>query len=218
MSIDKVINEERLDFNWTQNEKIQRLEIFDTIFKFIPNNLFDKLRNLNTLEVINSRFTDLRASILKSENLLNLRFEGNSINFIPPNAFIFLPRLQVLILIHNNIESIDQNAFNRLNNLEKLNLEGNKILKLKVETFRNLISLTHLSLAKNSLRQLDGKLLEAQKQIQVVKFNENPIEIIGNELLNYSNKLTNANFTGTCLGNVNFRGIDEIKLRIAKYC
>lgn len=61
-----------------------------------------------------------------------------------------------------------------------------------LKPFQNLLS---LSLARNNLDTIDGNLFEYSKNLQVIDFNDNPLEHIGFDLFANLEWLERANFT-----------------------
>lgn len=203
------------------NFNIEKLQIIDSIFKFITNDIFEQFQNLISLEIINSQLTDLNYPNIESNSLIHIQIEGNKIQKIKKDSFGGVTELHELILINNDIENLENGAFNGLSKLKKLDLKTNKIYELPTGIFNDLKALTHLSVAENRIKSLDdGGLLRNSINLQVLKANENPIEYINAGILSYTRLVKKLDFNGTCAGN-DFNGdesVGEIKRKIIENC
>ena len=76
-----------------------------------------------------------------------------------------------------------------------LSLKNNLIGEIHLGTFSDLINLKTLILSNNKLKSLDGKLFEFNTTIVYFFVDHNDLNNIGEEILNYSTKWDNVNFS-----------------------
>ncbi|XP_040900101.1 toll-like receptor 21 [Toxotes jaculatrix] len=106
-------------------------------------------------------------------SVINLTISNNPVWHIPNNSFVHLPKLQHLILDHNQLRIIDQYAFKNLHQLQSLNLSFNIISELNPSLFEDLHNLTFLSLTNNKLKQLPEGIFSATLNLNTLIMRQN---------------------------------------------
>lgn len=198
-------------------DQVQTLEISDSIFQ-LTNDIFRHLPYLRKLKVKNSGLSSLEPR-LESANLLWLEIDGNKLNEIPNDVFVNLDNLEDLHLDNNVIKTLNVDSFSGLSNLVDLSLSYNEIFELPDRVFDELINLRHLSLKRNFLISLSGNLFKQNVLLESVQFDENlGLKSIGSSLLDHSERLTLANFKGTCVSASRYDNIQEVKKSIKNNC
>lgn len=91
-----------------------------------------------------------KSNLLRSDTLLELYLNRNNITDIAVTAFA-LPELKILDLSFNNLEYIDPEVFRGLNKLEYLNLANNKFTAISSLRFHHLNNLNKIVLDFNRL-------------------------------------------------------------------
>lgn len=195
----KLTSVEGTHFHGKKNYDVNILELTDSIFQF-TNDIFIHLPNLKKIKVKNGGVATLKPQ-LKSSNLIGIDLEGNQINEVPSEAFLYVDQLQSLLLVNNKIEKLNVDSFKGLSALKELSLQDNKISEIPKGAFDMLTQLTHLSIKNNKLNMLHGDMLHHNKQLEVAQFDFNSdISFIGSKLLDFSKELKIVGFDNTCVG------------------
>lgn len=170
--------------NYTDSIKecdtIKTLKFNVTKWEPIPQDLIDRTRSINEIDVNNRsveiidetgfctwpKLTSINAgrnNILKlpSDLLANCRvlnslsLSKNRISQIDEDAFRQLPFLTVLDLSSNQIDTLDDNVFKSLISLETLRLNNNKIQAISSDNFLYTTKLQTLDLSYNSIQTIE---------------------------------------------------------------
>lgn len=134
--------------------QLRSLEISNCGIRFIHENAFDGLKNLNNLLLTNNYIQSVPRNLPKS--LLYLYMTGNQVDVLKTNSFSNLGSLRRLYLGHNKILTLFQGAFVGLHNLKDLQLYGNRINTLPKRLFAPLSSLVSLELQENNLKMIQN--------------------------------------------------------------
>jgi Leucine-rich repeat (LRR) protein len=109
------------DFTFANNQNLRVVEFFNNHINFIGANAFgsgaltdfdvglNRLREFNPQWLANSRST-----------IINLFFEQNQIEILPPNSFEGMVNLRILNIGHNNFREIPSQVFQPLIRLQEL--------------------------------------------------------------------------------------------------
>ena len=119
-------------------------------------NGFNRLTNLETLNLSGNRLTNTRAvnSFAGLERLRELNLSNNNISGFINSGFSALTELKRLDLSNNNISSTNlanNTAYVGLGNLKELDLSNNRINNLVANGFNQLTTLEYLNLSYNAL-------------------------------------------------------------------
>ena len=178
------------------NVDVIQLLISSSSVSFWSNDIFKSFPALETLMIYTAKLKGL--SIGDFHFATNLKFfnaEGNEIRSLDNNVFEGAANLTKIELETNQIEKIYINTFNGLTKLQLLSLKNNLITELLLGTFTNLINLKTLVLSNNLLKSRDGKLFQFNVNLILLAVDKNKLEVIGEEILNYSTELKDVDFS-----------------------
>lgn len=118
----------------------------------LPAGLFDDLRALRSLAIVNTRFTSIPEGLLRELGALEeLALRYNSFTLPPAGLFEGLDSLTSLDLSHSGLSSLPDGMFDGLSGLEVLLLTDNRLVDLPENAFRGLGNLRELDLRDNRL-------------------------------------------------------------------
>jgi len=143
---------------------LQSLSLYSNQLNTLPNNIFDNLGNLQSLSLFNNQLQTLPNNIF--DNLGNLQWlylSNNQLQTLPNNIFDNLGNLQVLYLHHNHLQELPNNIFDRLGKLQNLSLSNNQLQTLPNNIFDNLGNLKELWLGGNQFDHATLNALQALK-------------------------------------------------------
>jgi hypothetical protein len=113
------------------------VNIFNTTFDFIPNEIFKSFESIETLEIHNT-----------------------SLSIIDENSFSNGGKIKTLFLTNNKIQFLEEKVFSHLKNLEILDLQGNQLKHLGEGLLSNNINLQQVNLKDNAIKSIDEILLK----------------------------------------------------------
>ena len=117
----------------------------------LPENIFNPLTNLETLNLDGAGLSSLPASIFNPlTNLETLNLKGNYLHPLPASIFNRLISLQELDLEESDLSSLPATIFNSLTNLQTLNLQWNYLSSLPAGIFNSLTNLQTLNLTNST--------------------------------------------------------------------
>ncbi|XP_072489251.1 leucine-rich repeat-containing protein 26 [Notamacropus eugenii] len=125
-----------------------------------------------------------------------LLLDHNRMDFLPPGAFTFLPRLLSLELQDNGLQRIHVHAFWGLGVLKSLDLSANALQALEPGTFQPLQALHTLSLAGNRLMRLEPTWLGPLPLLQNLNLQDNLLSSMGSGVLDRLPALHGLNLHG----------------------
>ncbi|XP_055639462.1 insulin-like growth factor-binding protein complex acid labile subunit isoform X2 [Toxorhynchites rutilus septentrionalis] len=145
----------------------------------LPNAIFIRFADLNTLEICDSRLNNLQDFALNGlRNLEVLNFSRNNLTTIKSWSDHNLERLQTLDLRRNLLKGINAESFRRYPNLVKLNLAANLIESIPEGTFKVVPNLKHLNLGRNLLTSIEETTLKGLSKLAHVSFHHNQIKFV----------------------------------------
>lgn len=95
------------------DSKVVRVWTLSSVINFMPMEIFQKFKNLKSLEMENVKLKVLNWPLENCESLESLMLSGNKLESID-NVFDGCTSLKVLNLYSNEIETIDGDAFKNL--------------------------------------------------------------------------------------------------------
>ena len=110
-------------------------------------------------------------------NLQYVDFGGNRLQYLHPDTFLGLPKLQQLYLSYNPRLQIptDRNFINS-HSLSHLGISHCNVSSVSVETFANVSALKQLDLNYNNLRTVDINILKALPKLSELYLDGNRLQ------------------------------------------
>lgn len=156
------------------DRSISHVEVFNSTVHFIPNVLFNKFQNLNSLYLYNARPISLdENSFSNCSNLVFLTLSENRIKRIPVGVFQECNNLDSIDLIKNDISEVFQNTFKGLNNLIRLNLSHNNISVIFAGAFDSMPRLSILNFADNQIQKIHSTSLHTLVHLRILDASSN---------------------------------------------
>lgn len=129
---------------------LERLS-FGNQLKLIPGNVFDRLANLELLDLSFNKITSIHENGFKGlNNLRTLKLHRNQLQKFKSHTFENVPLLEELLLNNNHIETIEDDIL-KLPNLKHLDLSHNKLTQLSNLLFKDCKQLEYLDLRSNHI-------------------------------------------------------------------
>lgn len=145
----------------------------------LPNAIFIRFADLHTLEICDSRLSNLHDFALNGlRNLEVLNLSRNNLTSIKSWSEYDLEHLQTLDLRKNLLKGINAQSFFRYPNLSKLNLAGNLIHTIPEGTFKVIPNLKFLNLGRNLLTSIEEHTLKGLSKLTHVSFHLNLITFV----------------------------------------
>jgi len=147
----------------------------------IPYRAFQKLSNLQILEMSDNQIRDIKPEGFKGlENLDQLVLNYNNLSRLDANWFKGLDNLHDLKLCNNKIASIDDDAFDGLEEtLESLELTENKLTTFPSHALRPIHKLVTLHIDHNEIRHISENAFQGfGEKIKYLWMQENLIDDI----------------------------------------
>ena len=142
----------------------------------LPEDIFDSLDSLETLDLSGSQLTTLSEDLFDGlDSLKNLRLGSNKLTTLPEDIFDGLDSLESLVLMSNEITTLPEDVFDGLSSLEWLSLFNNDLSSVPEGLFEGLSSLEHLELYENPFSTLPADLFDGLSNLEVLwlRFNSN---------------------------------------------
>lgn len=160
--------------------------------KELPNGIFDKLTNLERLDLSANRLVTLPKGLLKNlNNIKEFSASSNKIKELPEGVFDGLTKLTSIGITNNEIEKLPENIFKDTSSLKGLYLYENKIKELP-KSIGNLKKLEGLHVYKNSIESIPLELKEL-KLLRNLDLSGNYIKEIPSEVYNSLKNLERVN-------------------------
>lgn len=119
--------------------------------KLIAGNVFDKLADLEILDLSWNKITSIHENGFKGlSSLRALKLSRNQLQKFKLHTFDNIPLLEELYLNNNHIETIEDGTL-KLPNLKRLDLSHNKLKELSNVIFKDCIELEYLDLRSNHI-------------------------------------------------------------------
>ncbi|KGM94681.1 hypothetical protein Z968_11245 [Clostridium novyi A str. 4552] len=132
--------------------------------KEIPEGVFDRLANLETLDL-----------------------SGNKLSTLPVGIFDKLTKLKSLSLSGNKLNNLNKDVFSKLVNLEELSFDRNQLTSIPNGIFDNLPKLKRISFSENKLDNIQNNLFTNNKELRMLDFSFNNIKSIPTSIKNAPN-------------------------------
>jgi len=159
----------------------------------IKENTFNKLTNLQTLDLSDNKLTEIKENtFVRLTNLKYLYLNSNQLTEIKENTFGRLTNLKYLYLSDNQLTEIEEKAFDGLTHLRCLNLSGNKLTEIKENTFCRLTNLRDLYLNNNKLKSLPLSILNCRR-LRTLNYENNGDITIDIRIQRFINRMKNYN-------------------------
>ena len=154
------------------------LSITNTRISWIDTNLFRNLaisRTLTTLDLSYGHLIDIPVDALEPlENLQWLSLQGNQIEIIKQNRFLYrLKHLRTLLLNENRLFIIDDGSFSGMPSLEQINFDSNMIERVEGSPFPS--TLRSLSISNCLLRKIPFNSIESLSRLEILQLQGNLI-------------------------------------------
>jgi hypothetical protein len=161
--------------NLTNND-VEIFEVYNSDFRFIPQEIFTTFPNIDTMKVYDSNLQSINVS--GTNNLRILYLNGNNISTINNGTFETLVNLTTLVMNRNGISTLEENAFIGLTNLSRLTLISNNITTLPTQVFQHLQLLRILDLDQNQLTRIEHEVFANLTNLRNLYLEANRIEAI----------------------------------------
>ena len=203
----------------------------------IDNHAFDKLSNLEILNLASAKLVTLQPRVFERLNklrLLNLNlnefetlcdevFKGltnlkhlfiskNKLNILPGRLLQDLVNLIELRLNENQLVTLNKTFLHGLKKLNKINLTNNKLSYLPVGLFEGLTDLVDLLLKGNKLTSFNSTHVQDMKSLQFLNLKNNLLTEVPNDLCQNLEKLGRLNMVDNKLhtiGKDSFHGFGK---------
>lgn len=151
-------------------ENIVFINLSNNEIQTLPERIFQRVRNIEELDLSSNNITNLPEQIFANTTLsiLNLRY-----NLIERQLDFATSEIQRLDLSFNNITVITSTMFENMTGLTSLILKSNGITKIHSDAFAHLKLLRQIDLSYNELEQVSGKLFSTNKDLDVIRLNDN---------------------------------------------
>lgn len=180
----------RFHANYTQNSKIEELELQHTQIRHMTRKMFTTFPRLKKLVYSYNQLHELRSDdFLNAMHLNLLDLDHNKLTVVRANVFshmvtgidVLYPlcKLQKLTINNNRIATIEHHAFDGLNDLMELELQFNRMRKLPRSTFVGLWSLMHLKLDHNRIESIEEGILDLP-MLQTLSMDHNELKRLPN--------------------------------------
>lgn len=164
-------------FNFNIKESIKKITLNAREIKELHPNLFDKLINLDSIDLSNNLIDELPQNIFKClKNLRSIGFSNNKIKELYPNLLNGLTNLVSICFGKNKIKQIDQNFFKQSVKLESIHFEDNQINELYPDQFSGLSNLECINFNNNQIDELHESLFTGLDNLKCIHFNNNKIK------------------------------------------
>ena len=187
-------------FNPSVHQNLSIISMGNNRIREMP--VLDGFQLLRILDVSNNELQNITIGIL--DNLEELILNGNNLDSMPLLTEQ-LPRLQTILLQHNNIVSLSPDYFNKTPSLKKLDLSRNFLNEITLE--HN--SLTEIRLSHNNLYAMPV-VIQSLTSLTILVLNDNPISFIPEQYFINTPALLTLNMNQTKLTEFNCTGLNKI--------
>lgn len=158
-------------------EKLQHLRLSVKSQKFLPNNLFEKLKSLVWLDLRSNNLTLSESLLEPLPNLTYLDLGHNFLERLPEGVFKNQQKLQHLNLWSNRLRTLNKGAFQGAEELVLLDLSSNEIEGFEQDVFSLLGSLRSVDLNMNKIRELPSGLFAQNKYLKDFRLVNNKVQL-----------------------------------------
>lgn len=137
-------------------DKQPSLDLSNSNLNSLPNNIFDYLTHLTSLNLNHNEFQILPDKVTKLTNLIKLELRSNKFNQFP-NNITSLTKLETLDLQYNQLNTLPE-TMNKFTNLTNLNLRNNNFSEFP-DSITNLSKLSTLELQNNQLSAIPENMI-----------------------------------------------------------
>ena len=146
---------------------------------FIPEGIFDKLVNLEIININNNNISSLPEGIFdKLVKLEYLNISENKLTSLPEGIFDKLVNLEIINISNNNLTSLPEGIFDKRVNLEYLDISNNNLTSLPEEIFDNLVNLEYLNISDNKLTSLPNEIFANIVKLVSLDISENKLSSV----------------------------------------
>lgn len=149
-----------------------KVVITDNNFTTLPEDIFNGLAELRTLNIVKNPLTTLPPNIFKELfNLKKLSLSQNQLTALPENILHSDPHLLEFDVNGNQLATLSKDIFQNQTELRKLNLGGNKLKTLSKSMFSARISSCKVNLYRNPWL-CDDEFLEIGKILEIADIDD----------------------------------------------
>lgn len=139
--------------------------------------ILDAIQTYQSIGWLDLSFSDYKTLDwlnVKMERLKNFNASFNLLSEMPWNLFKSAPELTELDLSYNKIAHLNETHLSDASNLRKIHLNHNQLDKINGTYFHSASNLEYIDLRENFLTEIP--LFSDNKNLKVVRFQENPIQ------------------------------------------
>lgn len=151
-------------------ESIIYINLSNNQIQTLPERIFERVKSIEELDLSSNNITNLPEKIFTNTTLsiLNLRY-----NHIESRLDFATSEIQRLDLSFNNITIVGSTMFENMTGLTSLILKSNGLTRIDADAFAPLKLLRQVDLSLNELEQVSGKLFSNNKDLDVIRLNDN---------------------------------------------
>lgn len=155
---------------------VQKFIVIDSNITKIPKNLFQNIKELIYVDVVNSGVRNISVTdFLGAKQLTHLNLSRNAIETLEPKLFVHVPSLLVLDLSFNGITNISDYTFDHLDKLTTLILSNNKLVRFEIN--QRFADLEVFSIEENFLTFIGQTIFQNSKKLRQVNLRNNELRI-----------------------------------------
>ena len=129
---------------------LESLELYGNQISELPDDVFDSIISLRHLGLSRNEISELPDDVFDGlDSLTFLNLHSNQISVLPDDVFTGLDSLTQLLISYNRIAGLPEGVFDGLSQLYRLELNGNQLSELPEGVFDGLGSLLQLWLSNN---------------------------------------------------------------------
>lgn len=133
-------------------------------------------RETHTLDISNSRYTELTLFNDKYDRLTKLFLSNNEIQLIPRTYFHNISKLEEIDVSFNKFREIDKFTFDGAIHLSHIHFSYNQIVRIGVDAFSKLSKLEYIDLSSNLITSVNDIFKKNTKLKELVLLG-NPIKV-----------------------------------------
>ena len=164
-------------FNGLSN--LTELSLRNNDLKVLPQNIFEPLLSLTTLDLSSNRIASLVFDIFRNNGrLVELNLRNNPLVTLPNQIFQNLTSLELLDMTDCKLASLNPKWFENLRSLKELKLDKNRLTLNDSSVFRGLGALTTLSIKSNQLIDVPPAIFAPVANLQIIDLSLNLLDFI----------------------------------------
>lgn len=180
---------------------IQKIVIIDNNFTTLPEDIFNSLTDVDTLEVNRNQLTTLPENIFKELTQLEvLNLDRNQFKTLPETIFHGQTNLREVHLSENYFTTLPENIFQGLKSIKVLDLSANQLTTLSGDIFVSTENLKDLILSKNNLTTLPVYVFAGMKDLETLDLSSNQLTALPEHNFNALINLTRLNLARNPFG------------------